>query len=895
MIKFTHKGPSLALGAGLFLFLFGALQATAQPSRLTALRPVFSTQQTGSLEQIGRGGARLGDHPVSWGLRTCPTSQITYVLEQPFATLDTWIGVARKDADSGRSVQFSDQTGTGKAPGGQAVIFTVYGDGNMLYRSEILHGTGARHIQVNLRGIRLLRLVVRDAGTGIDPNHSRNNAVVVWGNPQLYPAEKDEKRPGTPVYEVRGGPTVVRLDANGHIVSIGSGGTRTLPLEGHTRLTQCREVKLLRTEALPGGGRAFTHLEEDGQGHRCTVTDRFMGTDSSVRWTVLVRGEGQAWSTSILSSLHWPAGPASRFWTAWSSPTLFGQGYWNNRILKTQWQDPLQAMPFSASARWFGGNPLMSMPTSGDLFSVPIATITDPRDAYGFSVAESPRDTLLYLQLVTTPDGIVEWVRSHYRISADHTLRFHLDLVSHPGGWRAGLRWMRQRYAAFFEPSGPLADSISGEGAYSSYEGPLDTAKYKAMAFKFNWKASFDFPYMGMFMPPADRWQTFATPEEATRDPWAQSPYHGKPTSREELEAYSRQMRAEGFYVLNYYNVTEFGARIGDSSSVKKTLAPADAWKDCTTFLYTRIRDGILLDPSHHDYYRSWGQAVVMDPGAPHYQAFLLDQARRTLRYLPSSAGICIDRMDWLRFFNTRADDGVSWSNGAPARSLYLSWRDLMGKLGPLFHNQGKVIFGNPLVSMRLDMMRQLDGIYSEHNELGPGLNTSAFLGLDKPVTAWTWDSASLLPDPDMYFQRFLYLGVFPTAPLPYNNHTVRPGAFADSCYLAYGALFRCLEGRHWVLEPGALTVQGTRTRANLFRVPGAYVIPIVMADSGQRYARIVLDTAHLGKVSARQAAAFLPGIPRAEPVSPEKNSGRRLVFRVPLSHRCAILRIPIQ
>ena len=43
--------------------------------------------------------------------------------------------------------------------------------------------------------------------------------------------------------------------------------------------------------------------------------------------------------------------------------------------------------------------------------------------------------------------------------------------------------------------------------------------------------------------------------------------------------------------------------------------------------------------------------------------------------------------------------------------------------------------------------------------------------------------------DPDAFFQRYLHLGVYPTAPYPGNNHSVNPCDFVDRQYLAYGPL----------------------------------------------------------------------------------------------------------
>lgn len=65
---------------------------------------------------------------------------------------------------------------------------------------------------------------------------------------------------------------------------------------------------------------------------------------------------------------------------------------------------------------------------------------------------------------------------------------------------------------------------------------------------------------------------------------------------------------------------------------------------------------------------------------------------RKHLKYIPDAYGICIDRLDWLRMFNEKADDGITWFEGKPVRSLVNSWKGLMSKLGPIMHNENKVI-----------------------------------------------------------------------------------------------------------------------------------------------------------------------------------------------------------
>ena len=45
----------------------------------------------------------------------------------------------------------------------------------------------------------------------------------------------------------------------------------------------------------------------------------------------------------------------------------------------------------------------------------------------------------------------------------------------------------------------------------------------------------------------------------------------------------------------------------------------------------------------------------------------ILDQAEKHIRLIPDAAGICIDRLDWLRMYNEDRDDGLSWVSGRPA------------------------------------------------------------------------------------------------------------------------------------------------------------------------------------------------------------------------------------
>ncbi|MDD2764870.1 MAG: hypothetical protein PHE83_12955 [Opitutaceae bacterium] len=110
--------------------------------------------------------------------------------------------------------------------------------------------------------------------------------------------------------------------------------------------------------------------------------------------------------------------------------------------------------------------------------------------------------------------------------------------------------------------------------------------------------------------------------------------------------------------------------------------------------------------------------------------------------------------------------------------------------------------------------MDQLSG----HADLG---GRDGGLALRKTALGWTSQEADLRPDPDAFFQRYLYLGVFPMAPFPGNDHSLLPSAWVDRQYLDYGPLLDALRGKKWVLRPHAVEAVNHAAKVNLFQVPG--------------------------------------------------------------------------
>ena len=831
----------------------------ARSINLDTLAPALATQGYGQL-QTGRsvqgGPLRVGERTFTHGLGTHARSDIVYDLNGQYDRLAAWVGI---DAEM-------------KAYPEASVIFKVLGDGRELYSSGVMRvDTPAKQVDISIAKVSELTLVVEDAGDGIACDHADWGEAVLFGNPQAVtqaPAPKAK-------YSVHAPGITLKLSDRGEICAVILGKTY-YPMTGRSGLRGCAEGKTVKVRKLANRGMEFVRsLSRENPAGECLLTERFTPTKNSIRWELAISGKGAPWSAPIITGIRWPETKQARFWTAWDTPD----------ILSTAWNDPLIAKPFAAKSMWIGG------PTgggfSGDEVSIPIASILIPSSDTGLSLVLSPEDLYLETALTTGSGGAVGLTRISHRISSARPVKFSADIVPHESDWRAGLGWMVNRYPAYFNPPNPSADDMAGCGAYSFYEGDLDVARFKKMAFRINWKASFDFPYIGMFLPPVasdtEKWPRF----DADSNGNIIKDRHTE-TSIAQMSAYSRRMRADGFHVLNYFNVTEMGA--GMHAPPGPEMKPDDPylWRDPRQFVEHKLKDAILITEGGGQL-GSWGDAIILDCGVPSYQNFLIDQAKRHIEKLPASSGICIDRMDWLRFYSRNGDDGVSW-RGRPLRAMTEAWKSTMSRLSPLMHTNGKVIFVNALLG-RLDLLKEVDGVYHEFGSMPAYLNGTAFLCVRKPALVWAGDSGPLLSEPDAYFQRHLYLGVYPTAPFPGNDHTIRPSEAVDKWYLDYGPLLDLMRGKKWVLEAHAIKVEGSAI-ANLFEVPGGYVAPVMLGGKAESVRLIIRKPAMLKKWPATPVIqAYYPGSDGFETLTGTVK-GDLLHVTVPLQRGCAMVRV---
>ena len=158
----------------------------------------------------------------------------------------------------------------------------------------------------------------------------------------------------------------------------------------------------------------------------------------------------------------------------------------------------------------------------------------------------------------------------------------------------------------------------------------------------------------------------------------------------------------------------------------------------------------------------------------------------------------------------------------------------------------------------RVDLLEHADGILDEFtNETAP-LNTTAFLTLHKPALGWTPGKEVIeAAGGDNFFQKYLYLGVFPMCPFPGNDHALQPDSMVDELYLDYGPLMNQLKEKQWVLKPGIIRVKDDKAKVNLFATKNGYAIPVVYGNG--KSVTLVLNDPLIAKSNFKYQV-WLPG-----------------------------------
>jgi hypothetical protein len=372
-------------------------------------------------------------------------------------------------------------------------------------------------------------------------------------------------------------------------------------------------------------------------------------------------------------------------------------------------------------------------------------------------------------------------------------------------------------------------------------------------------------------------------------------------------------MKDNGFHVLSYFNVTEYGKNMPWPVPPRQAITAADLWKNPADYLYHGGMEPAVLMNGDKPFYSNCYGAVIVDPGEPSYMKHIVEQVRRNNTLLPDVAGIYIDRLDWLGHYNERGDDGVSWFNDKPARSMIVSFQELADQIVPELHRAGKVLFLNNCTP-RIEIVGRGDGIFAEWVSDMFGLphyiNYTALAGMRKPACLWTAPGECS----DFYFQRCLYLGVFPIAPYPNNNHCLSPSAEAQNMVknmyakgkedeyiatpaataspegmsMAYGPLLTAMRGKKWMLAPHCVETMTPGVKVNLFEVPGGYALPVAL---GGNLESATVQVRNLPGLAKLKAAAIHPGAEHPQPVKTQFKDGI-LELTVPLKRGCAMVQL---
>lgn len=569
-----------------------------------------------------------------------------------------------------------------------------------------------------------------------------------------------------------------------------------------------------------------------------------------LKWDLSIMPSGkEPWSTPVQTI--WSVNkPDIKYWTTWGDPRpekhgayksketdeklLNGDIVFTDNILPTNnWADPLIPQPLFARKLIYGGsiygNPKddknfdpwinFSPGSRRNYFSVPVVGLFNEKQNTGLSLGFSPKDIGIEACLEVTNDNELVFSRYNNRFTPGRELRFTTYIKLHEADWRASLGWYVNKFRQWFNPVNPKVNEFCGLSSYSFETGAFDVDKMKKMAYKTNWDATFPFPYMGLFLP-----------DVGDDEGWLS--WRGEYLTFKKIDNYYKQMQEKGFHVLSYFNVTEFGSNIF-RQAYQKNHPQRKSWINSNVYLNEVIEPAVFYHPNDTTYTKyvySWDRSIVVDPGEPVYADHLIEQINRYIDKLPHFEGITIDRLDWTRHYNTRRDDGISWFNGAPARSLHLSWNSIIDKIAPILHEKNKVVFINNHIK-RLEDIKQVDGIFDEFGDVAASINANAFLCVNKPLLGWCHNKASIGDDFDAFMQKYLHLGMYPMAPFPANDHALLPDNEVDQLYLDYGKMFAEMKGKNWVLEPGAIKILGNKAKANIFKTDSGIIIPITFGE----------------------------------------------------------------
>ena len=84
-------------------------------------------------------------------------------------------------------------------------------------------------------------------------------------------------------------------------------------------------------------------------------------------------------------------------------------------------------------------------------------------------------------------------------------------------------------------------------------------------------------------------------------------------------------MKDNGFHVLSYFNVTEYGKNMPWPVPPRQAITAADLWKNPADYLYHGGMEPAVLMNGDKPFYSNCYGAVIVDPGEPSYMKHIVE------------------------------------------------------------------------------------------------------------------------------------------------------------------------------------------------------------------------------------------------------------------------------
>ena len=167
---------------------------------------------------------------------------------------------------------------------------------------------------------------------------------------------------------------------------------------------------------------------------------------------------------------------------------------------------------------------------------------------------------------------------------------------------------------------------------------------------------------------------------------------------------------------------------------------------------------------------------TINDPGEKKFQDLLVEQIQQHIDHIDTFEGIAVDRHDYSEIYNYNMHDGHSMlPDEGLVSSLRAGYRKTFARIGELLHdkkNGEQIMLMNCNTVCRMDNLESFNGTF---NEFGI-INGVAWAGLMHPSVQWTYELTGRTDEElDEYFQQHLLMNVYPSAPVPDNDHMISP------------------------------------------------------------------------------------------------------------------------